>query len=731
MTDSLRNRGPRGRLRVEHLEDRCTPSAAFAPGRVMVTFADPAGGSALAAVAGSPLTAGVSSLGAGTYLVALAGGAAVGDALGAFAAVPGVRFAEPDLAIGASVTTPNDPSFNSLWGLNNTGQSGGTADVDINAPEAWDTATGSTKTVVGVIDTGVDYTHPDLYLNIWINQDEIPTAIRSALTDSDLDQRITFRDLNSPANQGTGKITDLNANGRIDAGDLLNNTSGWENGADNDGNGYVDDLVGWDFYNNDNDPMDDHNHGTHVSGTIGAIGDNGKGVVGVAWTTQLMPLKFLGSGGTGPTSGAVAALNYATGEAARVTNNSWGGGGFSSSMETAIKYARDHGSIFVAAAGNSNTNNDAVANYPSNYNVDNVVAVASIDQYGKKSSFSSYGATTVDLGAPGSSIYSTVRNGGYGTMSGTSMATPHVTGALAVVLGANPNLTYQAAIGSILGTVRPVAALNGITVTGGVLNLQAALTSLSPPTSPPPPPPPPTSGRQAFANTPGSYPVLDRQTTDVPINVPTSFAGQTIADIDVIVNITHTYDRDLRLSLLAPNGKQVTLANRRGGSGDNFSSTVFDDEAAVSVANGSAPFAGSYRPEQQLSTFDGLAAGGEWQLRVSDSTTGDTGMVRSVTLSIEFGNGGLWVQTFGFADEPDSTPTNVALDFAPVRGADAPTPSEVVVTSRAVRNEPPTEPLAAEESAVYSSPVRVVTWPAAPTADPFAELADDFAPVEL
>jgi subtilisin family serine protease/subtilisin-like proprotein convertase family protein len=834
MTHRLRFRAAR-RLRVDQLEDRCTPSAAFEAGRVLVAFAEPAGNAALASVAGSPLADGASPLGSGTYLVDLAGGVSVGTAVSAFAAVPGVRFAEPDYTIGVSVI-PNDPSFGSLWGLHNTGQSGGLADADIDAPAGWDTARGTGQTVVGIIDTGVDYTHPDLYRNIWINQDEIPSAVRSALADLDADGRITFRDLNDPANQGAGKITDLNANGRIDAGDLLNNASGWENAADNDSNGRVDDLVGWDFVNGDNDPIDDNNHGTHVAGTIGATGDNGVGVAGVAWTTQIMALKFLGASGSGATSGAVSAVNYATGEGARLTNNSWGGGGFSSSLFTAIDTARAAGSLFVAAAGNANANNDATTSYPSGYNLDNIVAVASTDRLDRRSGFSSYGATTVDLGAPGSSILSTVRNGGYSTFSGTSMATPHVSGAFVVLLDANPGLTYRQAIDRILQTVRPVAALNGVTVTGGVLNLQAALSGLSPP----PPPPGDTagprvtsaafsgdggtftrvrftfseainptsftvadvvslsgpggaimpavapvagtsnqfdvtfatqtaagtytvvigpditdaagntmnqngvapngevpgdrytatgslSGRLTFTNA-NSYAIRDRQTTVVPIGVG---IGLAVADIDVRLNISHTWDSDLRLYLRAPNGRQITLANRVGGSGNNFTNTTFDDEAAVSIRSGSAPFAGTFRPEQLLSTFDGLAASGTWQLRVYDAAGGDIGTVNSVTLSILFADGGSWVHTLGFGDEPAPAVTRLATDFAPARDAGASAPSGVVVLRRAVRRGPSVESAAVAGPAIGPIPVRGIARPSVPTADRFAEFASDFAPVEV
>src|SRR6266540_2288765 len=192
---------------------------------------------------------------------------------------------------------PNDPSFGSQYALNNTGQSGGKVDADLDAPEAWNVTTGSTKNVVAIVDTGIDYRHPELYQNIWINQKEIPSAIRARLVDVDGDGLITFRDLNDARDQGAGKITDLDGDHRITAADILKPVSqgGWADGISNDGDKYVDDLIGWNFVNNTNNPLDDHGHGTHVSGIIGAMGNNGVGVAGLNWNVQLMALKFLGS----------------------------------------------------------------------------------------------------------------------------------------------------------------------------------------------------------------------------------------------------------------------------------------------------------------------------------------------------------------------------------------------------------------------------------------------------
>ncbi|MFZ9824795.1 MAG: S8 family peptidase, partial [Gemmataceae bacterium] len=276
----------------------------------------------------------------GLYELQIPEGTTVQQALATFRADTSVNVAEANYRLMLE-RIPNDPSFGSLYGMNNTGQTGGLVDADIDAPEAWDISTGTRNTIVAVIDSGVDYTHPDLAANMWRNAGEI-------------------------------------------AGD----------GVDNDGNGYVDDMYGYDFANNDSNPMDDNGHGTHVAGTIGAVGNNGIGVAGVSWNTRIMALKFLSANGSGSTASAISALNYAVQMGAKVSNNSWGGGGFSSLLSTAISNARNAGHIFVAAAGNSATNNDVTANYPSNYTQDNVVAVAATDSRDALASFSSYGATT-------------------------------------------------------------------------------------------------------------------------------------------------------------------------------------------------------------------------------------------------------------------------------------------------------------------------------------------------
>ncbi|MCE9629927.1 MAG: S8 family serine peptidase [Planctomycetia bacterium] len=383
----------------------------------------------------------VAPLGQGFFSVT-APGASVAEVSGWAASTAGVRYVEPDAVITTSAI-PNDPSLRQLWGLNNTAQTGGVADADIDAPEAWDVATGSRSVVVAIIDTGIDYRHTDLAANVWRNPGEV-------------------------------------------AGDRI----------DNDGNGFIDDVYGWDFVNNDADPFDDYGHGTHVAGTIGAVGNNGVGVAGVNWQVSMMGLKFLGADGSGSTSGAIAAINYATrmrrdfGVNIVATNNSWGGGGPSTALRDAIAAGEGAGILCIAAAGNEANDNDSMASYPANYAS---IAVAATDASNRLASFSSYGATTVDVAAPGVSVYSTTPNNTYASYSGTSMATPHVTGLVALLAAANPQATATQIRSAILSTAVPVASLAGKVATGGLINARAALDALGGTTSPEPPAPPPTT----------------------------------------------------------------------------------------------------------------------------------------------------------------------------------------------------------------------------------------------
>jgi subtilisin family serine protease len=342
-----------------------------------------------------------------------------------------VAYAEPNFVLHANDHggSPNDPSMHQLWGLDNFGQTvnwmTGSADADIDAREAWSVSTGSADVTVAVIDTGMDASHPDLVANAWVNQGEDCAGCRT-------------------------------------------------NGVDDDGNGYVDDWRGWDFVNGDNNPSDDNGHGTHVAGTIAAVGNNGLGVVGVTWSTKIMPLKFLSAAGSGTVADAISAILYANAKGVPILNNSWGGDDFSQALLDAIAQTDSNGALFVAAAGNSFTDTDVSPNYPSGYDSPNVISVGASDALDRRAWFSNYGAASVDLSAPGANILSTWPGGSYRFQDGTSMGAPHVAGAAALVKAAQPGSTGAGLKALLLRSVDPVSLLAGTSRTGGRLNVDRA-----------------------------------------------------------------------------------------------------------------------------------------------------------------------------------------------------------------------------------------------------------------
>ena len=580
---------------------------------------------------------------------------------------------------------PSDPDLGQLWGMNST--------YGIDAPGAWAQTLGDSSVVVAVIDTGIDLDHPDLVDNLWTNSDEI-------------------------------------------AG----------NGIDDDSNGFIDDIHGWDFVNSDGNPDDDNNHGTHVAGTIAASA-NSIGVVGVAPGVQVMGLKFLNSSGSGMTSHALQALQYAIDNGALISNNSWGGGGFSSAMETLLTQAEAANHLFVAAAGNSSTNIDAYPTYPAAYQNPNVVSVASIQSDGSQSGFSNYGTSNVDVAAPGSGIRSTISGGGYASFNGTSMASPHVAGIVALMRSLAPTVSTtdikrilietstwdsrldnvsdsggrvsaSAAVSAVNGSIPSLSITSNATVvtegdtvtfsatatdssnnniagqvvwkigevvqttgssftytasTPGQIRVRAQVTDSSGTastfinltvneiersitiTSP--------NGGEIYD--PGetkqinwnyvgptgpvdvtviekqtvsaeflgesALPIVDHTVLTVPLNVTSTAA---ISSLSVGLRFNHTWDADLLLELVSPSGQTIQLANHVGQSGDNFGSgaescsgelTVFSDTAETSILHGTAPFAGSYKPQQLLSTFSGQNPAGQWQVKINDQWTYDQG----------------------------------------------------------------------------------------------------------
>jgi subtilisin family serine protease len=361
--------------------------------------------------------------------------------------VPGVEYAEPNMQItlddprssnsftyGSSsgsgmvsypMNLPDDPMFGSQWSLQNTGQSGGKDGADISAVNAWDTTRGSESIVVAVLDSGVDYTHQDLVENMWHRPAEV-----AEYSDREL--------------------------------------------------GTIDDINGFNAVDNLRDPMDDNGHGTHCAGIIGAEGGNGFGISGVNWHVKIMPLKFMNAFGQGTTKDAIEAINYVIdrkkdGVDVRVISASWGSTTKSKALGDAIKRAGEEGILFVAAAGNSSENADKRPHYPAGYDLPNVISVAATDRNDQLATFSNYGAKTVHIAAPGRDILSTWLSGTFREASGTSMATPEVSGVAALVLALEPDMTVAKLRERLLTSVDKLPALEGKVSSGGRINASKAV----------------------------------------------------------------------------------------------------------------------------------------------------------------------------------------------------------------------------------------------------------------
>ena len=701
----MRNQNRRIQLQMEALEDRTVPSNVplSASDRLLVTFNDSTSNvKNIASLTHLPTEKSISSLGLGIYRVELNAGVDLGQAITLYSAQPGVRSVTRDSIISVA-QTPNDPRLSELWSL-----------PKISAAQGWNVTTGTGQTIVAVIDTGVDYNHPDLAANIWTNT--------------------------------------------ID-------------GATNG-------LHGYDFSSNDTNPMDESGHGTHVAGIIGATGNNGVGVTGVAQHTRIMALRFMDANGNGYTSDAVRAMDYAINHGAKIINESWGGSAPDPTLAAAIERARAAGVIVVIAAGNEQSNNDNTASYPASYakQSNNVVAVASTDSNDQLSWFSNYGTQTVAIAAPGESILSTAVGGGYITKSGTSMAAPVISGALSLLWDLHPTWSYTQVLDKMKNSVDSLSSLNGRVTSNGRINLAKLLDAssvvppvpvppvtvppvVSPPaspttpglrwkgggpkvvsavfggtsgsfntvrvtfdkkinaptftasdvvltgpngvvtvtrvtavpnsnssifditfgsqttagtysvsvgpdiwdvlakrmdqngngingeagdrfttsaklgtaTSPPVSPPPTSSSRRSYASTATNVPIADQRTTRVNFAVTDAF---TVGNLTVNLDIAHTRMTDLEIRLRAPDGRTVTLFNRRN---LNLSGVTFDDNATASLAGNSLTKGATVRPEEILAGFRGHATKGTWTLEIFDLFAKNTGTVKSASLSFSTG----------------------------------------------------------------------------------------------
>jgi len=433
-------------------KEKMSTDAPYLAGEVLVKIRE---GKSTAALQGVQIKKELNLL-AGRFALVSTAQKSVAVAIAELEANPAVEYAEPNFiytainntsnverVLAQSVVEQGDDRFGLLWGLANTGRNEpdrngapgaevGVAGVDVNALKAWQITKGSRDITIAVIDTGVDYNHPDLKANMWVNAGEVAA-----------------------------------------------------DGIDNDGNGYIDDIYGWNAATDTGNPFDGHGHGTHCAGTIGAVHGNG-GVAGVMGDVKIMAVKFLTDSGSGSLVDAIEAIDYATKMDVDLMSNSWGGGGYTQALFDSIKAASDKGIVFVAAAGNSTSNNDVRANYPSNYATDNMIAVAAITHQDQLASFSSYGKRTVHIAAPGRNVLSTTPNNGYSVFSGTSMATPHVSGVLGLYLAQEGRRPHAETLERLMATSVPSSAYRRTTVSGGRADAYNLLTNTRPVRQEPP-----------------------------------------------------------------------------------------------------------------------------------------------------------------------------------------------------------------------------------------------------
>jgi subtilisin family serine protease len=362
----------------------------------------------------------VDELGPGTWSVDLTGNRGAVAAARWLNRRPQIDYAELNLKFQTEAI-PNDPFFSTQWSLHQAN------DVDINLPEAWSITTGSATTLIAVIDSGIDYNHPDLASHIYVNPREVAS-----------------------------------------------------NGRDDDGNGYIDDTRGWNFVDRNANATDDNGHGTHVAGIVAATTNNAVGMAGVNQQAQILPLKFIDRWGAGSIGDAVAAIRYAVHQGARVLNASWATPTRSRALNEVIAWAGSRGAVFVTAAGNEGVNNALVRSYPAMDRHSNTLSVAAIEPSGRLAPWSNFGATTVDLAAPGASVLSTTPGGGHASWSGSSMAAPHVAGVVSLILARHPEYSASQLVARVRTTVKPLATLRNRVITGGMVDAARAVDDAAP-----------------------------------------------------------------------------------------------------------------------------------------------------------------------------------------------------------------------------------------------------------